>query len=348
MDFTNAQKLAPNPWVRALGYLNDETLSTFYGLGIIGAMNPARANTSGEGEAEQEGYTECLTEVVPWPYDEDSAGIAFDKDNLYGVRTRVWRQTIADGGGDKEWYVPVPKMLPDGYTEVGRCGIGYSVVFDYIGDSLGVGFTWNHRTAGGVLLDANDPEEGYRMRWSPQGLNQNFYEVGLIDAEIIAVDPIPNPYDYYKWWLLASDSVGFRSGKVEATLVNPNYPNTYSGSETFTIAYSDMPDWAEEPWEVGDVPAHAHTVGSLTLSASFAMWEATKDVEVDLGALDFGHNGITKMIYLYSGPYSSGTSYDLVSGAIVFKLGYRCDIPLPWFSSTGNRVAPGGIIQPPP
>jgi hypothetical protein len=346
VDFTNAQTPAPNPWIRSVGStLGDEAISVFYGIGTLGAMNPARANTIGEGEAAIEGYTDCLTEVVPWPYDEDEEGIAFDKDNLYGVRTRVWRQTLADGGGDKEWYTAVPRTLPDGYTPVGRCGIGYAYPGDVIGSTPMEGFSWNHRAPNGVLLDTTTDEGLARSIWAPMNLNDKALGVSL-DNYLFSYVPWmggANAWEAYRISALSTSHIGFRGAKLTLTPANngPSLPC----AETFFIGCQDITD---DPWTENGPPATITQLATFAVNHTYAsVSDPLITVDITLGELVPPADGIPQIFYIWQEPIGSPTGY-VTQVVIDGFLGPRTDVPLPWFSSTRNRVAPGGIIQPPP
>lgn len=358
MDFTNAQKNAPNPWLRRIGR-NQSIISpiTFHGLGVLGAMNPCRASTGEEYnyETEQfeevEGYATCLTEVVDWPFSEDDAGIAFDQSNLWGVRTRVWRLPIADGGGDKDWWTAVPKTLPAAYTAVARCGLMQppDLIYDWLGDDPMIGFSWNHRTPTGLLLDTATPEGNARSLWTPMNLNQQVIEstISYPVSYSFIDDEDPMTFDA-PIALIASSHVGFRGAKVTITVFNPGptsdpYPQTVERTIRLFCAPITSDSWTI----LSDPPADMTDLGSFDVSETFAgLASPNVTSEITLGDLKPSADGIPQNFFLYADPIPLTEGEDLHNIDMAFQLSPRTDVPLPYFASQRNRVAPGGIILP--
>lgn len=323
MDFTRAQ-----------------TGREFRGLGVLPPMNPARANIISVPSEDPpydledaDGYVPCLTEVVDWPFSEDDAGVAFDQENLYGVRTRVWRRPMADGGGDKEWWTAVPKTLPGGYTACGRCHIGYAQVFDYLGDDPSIGISWNHRTANGALFDGTTPEDIYRARWSPMNLNQRVLTSSISSVSWSAVGYPPfGPLDFWYVAALASEHIGFRGGKLVITSTNPSGMLAPNNIEIIGASVLDTYDDAVV------LDSHSVDIGPYTSGPPIQQ-------DITLSEILPSSDGIPWNFWVRydrgagQSPTGAGQNHD-------FQLSPRTDVPLPWFASQKNRVAPGGIILP--
>lgn len=324
----------------------------YSGLGVLAPCNPARANTTEEFNydtmmmEEVEGWTVCRTEVVPWPFSADEEGIAFDQANLYGVRTRVWRVPLADGGGDKEWWTAVPKTLPAEYTPCGRCHIGYARVADYIGSDPMSGFEWSHRKANGFIPDTSTDEGAARARWSPMNLNQQVVSGGSISESSLFYVPMPpdfHVYESYRTAALSSDHIGFRGGRATVTLRNDyvSYPITVS----VDLKIASLPV-TSSGWSSGGPPGDLVDYQTITISATFSGFadpDHTEDFDLDELMPD---PGIRHNFIVYLDPLGSPAAFQPPFNAS-FVLSPRTDVPLPWFASQRNRVAPGGIIVPP-
>jgi hypothetical protein len=318
---------------------------------ILGRTYPVRAQTTLDYyeppyPAEVAGSALVLTEVVPWPWSEDDEGVAFDQANLYGVRTACWRQPLADGGGDKDDWVAVPRSLPSGYTAVGRCGILVPGLYAGYLDGItpDTYATWNHRTHTGLLWDTSDPEQAARASWSPMNRNQTTLHVGS-SWQSIVVAPGVDPWTYYPYSGITSSHVGFRGAKVTVSYVNPNigpYPLTVS--RTVKVAYQKITD---DAWVADAKPATVHDVATLTLSYTFsgAGFDHTEDI--DLGSMLPADDGIPCRFFFYAEPLGSLALPEwLIYIGLDCYFGPRTDVPLWYFASMGNRCAPGGIILP--
>ena len=352
MDYLLSKKEGPNPSVAITG--GGERI---YGGACLPQMMPARASTNLDYyvppyPAEVAGRVTCLTEVVPWPYAADTEGIAFDQANLWGVRTVCWRRPDADGAGDKEWWTAVPRTLPAGYTSVGRCGITTLISNHLSGISSdgSVSYSqWNHRTPTGLLWDMSIPLQQYKSRWSPMNLNQQVLTRETGDGYS------GNWVWYYNddvtsvvaWIAAAVDTshIGFRGGKLTFT-IGAHYAGTVpiSGSATYEIIAVRV----DEYWDRVDADGTEGVVEILTsgsLSWSFTTFaDPAVVITHTLPALLPADTGILYNFYIrYAGPIG-GPSIPIFGTSHVFKLSPRTDVPLWYFSSMGNDVAPGGYI----
>ncbi len=346
-NFRNNQIPALNP------YQLGSTAPGFWGHAIVGGMRAAQANTGWDYELseETEGFATIWPQVIDWPFAQDDEGVAFDQANLYGLRTRCVRQPLADGGGDNdEWWVAVPKSLPSGYTAVGRCGILVPLYADHLGDPMG-GISWNHRTAGGFLLDTGTTEGGLRAQWGPRNRGQQVVPALIGDIyttqwEYYVTESGGGGTIEYLAALLASDHVGFRGGKLTFTIghYGPDYPLT--GSATFEIV-AVRSDKFWDPYD-SDGSDQPEVLTSGTVSWDIPLpGDPVVVQELTLGSMIPSGKGI---------PYNFFVRYeyheDTVPVAPVyvsshnFRLSPRTDIP-PWFfASTRNKCVPGGIVMP--
>ncbi len=345
-DFLKNQQPAPNPWARRQGYADG--LPGFYGLGVIGAMDPCQANTGldydippypGEGP----GSATIWTEVIDWPFSEDEDGCAFDQANLYGVRTRCIRLPIADGGGDDDYWTAVPKELPAEYTDVGRCGI-VELFADHLGDPM-AGISWNHRTATGNLLDTSTAEGQARSEWGPRNLNQQVIEGDMVfgtlyDDDGNAFAPLGG---------ICNNHVGFRRIKIVATVLNPGAFGTgYPHTVTRTLNVYCVPVTAD-PWVYyNDPPPENEALGSFTVSHTFTSGTPSSvDYEFELADMVPSSPGIVQNFAMWADGtgVTSGIEW-LIFIQLHFILSPRTDVPLWYFASRANKCAPGGIVEP--
>lgn len=332
------------------------------GINIIGRLQVVRANVAldyGAGEWDEDlmtmvypeipGKVACLTEVHPWPYSEDAAGTPFDQANLYGVRSSTWRQPLADGGGDMEYFVAVPRDLPGDYTPVLRYSILLQGFYhDYIGDDPMSGWSWNHRTETGLLWNDDTDPDGYRSQWSPMNLNQEILPSNISDAfsgQWIfygPTDPFDLPDTLYVVALLASNHIGFRGGKLTFTKAN-EYPGVWAtGSRSYEIVAVPVNEYWD-PFDA-DNDSMVEVLGGGTVSWSFtSVSDPPVVVEHTLGDLRPSNPGIRCNFFIRY-PYDGGNISAIYRSSHAFQLSPRTDVPLHYSASMGNRVAPGGYI----
>jgi len=355
--FRNNQRPAPNP------YSGSETVPGFWGLSAIGGMTCQQANTTLDYyvdpyPAEVEGSETILTQVIDWPFTEDDAGVAFDQANLYGVRTRCWRIPAADGGGDRDSWTAVPKTLPAEYTPVGRCGI-QPIFADYLGaNTLTNPVTWNHRTpTSPFLLDVGTAEGLARSQWVPMNYNQQVLGADIGDAFTgqwtVYSNPPHNPADYV--WIaaqIASSHVGFRGGVLTFT-IGATYAGTVPAAGSFTaeiVAVSILDTW--DPFDEAGTGGVVEILDTKTVSWSFATFaDPPVILTLNLGDLRPSNVGVPFNFYVryaWDNSFTNGfVPAPIYGSSHVFQLSPRTDVPLWYFASTRNKVAPGGIIQPP-
>jgi len=351
--FRNNQRPAPNP------YSGSEAVPGFWGLGAIGGMTCQQAADNSLGDPDTETSDTIITQVIDWPFAEDDAEVAFDQANLYGVRTRCWRLAGVDGGGDRDSWTAVPKTLPIEYTAVGRCGI-QAIYADYLGaNPLTSPVSWNHRTpTSPYLLDTGTAEGLARSQWTPMNYNQEVLDVSIGDVftgQWAYYSNPPNNAADITWIVasIATSHVGFRGGKLVFTLPS-NYAGVVPISGSFTlevIAISVLDTW--DPFDEAATSAVVEVLDSHNISWSFTSFaDPPTVINITLGDLRPADVGIPYNFYIryaYDPTFAIGAVPAPVYGSShVMQLSPRTDVPLWYFASTRNKVAPGGIIQPPP
>lgn len=329
---------------------------------ILGIMIPVRASTGLDYyippyPGEVEGAATVLTEVIDWPWSEDEEGFAFDQSNLYGVRTACWRLPLADGGGDKDDWVAVPKTLPGGYTAVGRCGLTEAPLYGPHLDGI-TPYTyanWNHRTHTGLLWDTTDTLQALRATWSPMNRNQSVYQLDVSDIYSgmwdYYIDDTTVPSGTETGWLaalLADSHIGFRGGRVDVTITSTSFGTSYpySGSATLEVVCLRADKfWDPYDADAGDTPT---VLDSASVSWSFgAVTDPPVTTSVSLGSMKPSETGIPHNFWLrYAYDASGGSPAPVYYTRHNTFLGPRTDVPLWYFASMRNRCAPGGIILP--
>jgi len=345
MDFTNAQTPAPNPWLYVIGR-NTARTNRFYGLSVLAAMNPRRANTSTDSipfppyYIDIEGFATIHCEVVAWPYSTDEAGVSYPGGTC-GVRQRCYRRTIADGGGDKEHYTAVPAAISSPYTEVGRCGVytnpGYLLSEFLPEDPVTTSALWSVRTANSVIPDPTTADGPARALWVPRNLNDQ-----CLGGPSLGFDyPNGTPGQFYENWVvveMAAGHPGFRGGKI--TVTNANAVGISGDFDIIALTNDQV-------WDTDDDGANPPTVvGSFSVTCG-----ASSSVDVSLPEAYSPTEGVVATYWIR---YFDNVGNDAMpSEAFPFLVTWstllspRVDIPLPFFSSTRNLCAPGGIIVPP-
>lgn len=331
---------------------------------VLGPVSATRASVGIEYEydpdsemfvpVEVDGWTNCLTEVAPWPFDADAAGIGYPAGTI-GVRTRTWRRPMADGGGDSEdYWTAVPDSLPDGYTEVTR-GQGILIdgfYADYLGSDPFSGTTWNLRTATGTVLTIDNDPLGLRAKWTPMNQGQQVLPITIGDIYTGQwVDYRPDassPFEDTLYFVaaLATNHIGFRGGKLVFTVVrNGSPPMVYSQSATYEIV-AVRADRYWDRWDADGTEDVVEVLTSGSISFSFSTYEDPPVViEHVLDELIPEEIGIPFNFFIRY-PYNTDPSggVPIFTSSHAFQLSPRVDVPLWYSASMGNYVAPGGYI----
>lgn len=344
----------------------------FAGRSILGRMRPIHVDVPGD-------WAPCLAHVSEWPFAEDAAGVPFDVANIWALRTRSLGH--ADGG-EADHYTAVPRILPPEYTAVGRCG-RVPLIYDHLGEDpmQGVvefdGMTFvtrpvRWRTATGQYPTDLTDDDGYL--WVPMNLNQQtihfgqstdedtggpdftggFSEAGDSGTGVAFGGPdcsVPSTIGPTLTrnfaYLSAGRHVGFRGGKIRVGFFSgSSYPcGIFTvGDIRIVIGYSDSaPDGTALPGTI--LFDASYTFQDLIDIGPADPWLTRYQIEVSLPAMLVPSAGAAPKYWsVWMGGCFAG-----VGGVILREchLSPRTDVP-PWFwSSTRNRVAPGGIIVPP-
>jgi len=302
---------------------------------------PARAVEDPFGDYGGKGLAPCLTEVVDWPFSEDENGIAFDQENLYGVRTRVWRLPIDDGGGDyDEWYTAVPKTLPEGYEIQGRMHTVVPHIADHLGDSIGPVIGSSIIVRGPSTNDLFYLDDA-KKNWTPMNRDQLGYN-SFISPFTATIDGVTG-YSF-----LAFNHIGFRAGGKLTTFIlghggDPSYIFDNTGVMKF---------YSRDYGSTGSVTYLGEVAVELTQGSTSRFVETNIPFALNSQTLgktsDFFIRGIVTIRETGpGGAPSDPPTYGVVEGTWSsgsFNLGPRTDVPLWYFSATKNKCAPGGLV----
>lgn len=354
IDYRHNSRAGVNPFAAAANV----SPATIWTLGVPGALGPSQASS--------EGYTAILTEVAESPWTEDDAGVAIDVDNVWAVRTRAW---MAGGGGEVDWWTMVPRVLPVGYTARGRSHV-VPHIYDHLGDYpfLGVveddgfgGYTdrpvrW--RTATGQYpSDLNG--DGYL--WTPMNLNQEVIDIPIQSGSFgfseagnsgiasgftgpgCSIPVTAGPTLTRNWnYVSVGRHVGFRGGKFVLYLYdNATCLPFNSGTTRVVIGHSTTsPATNALPPDI--VFDEEYEFSDLTNIGSGGGYNWRFELEVSLPAMP-APLGETRYWIVFAGACQAGSGNFLIKD---MALSPRHDVPLWYWSSTRNRVAPGGIVIP--
>lgn len=289
----------------------DNVVQTF-NFWQIGFMAPIKAEIPTDYFAPNQ--IACWPEVIEWPYSADDNGISFDTANLLGVRCYARRNClIPDGGGDPAIWIPVPKTLPGAYTETRRGSILYGPGYPEPENKY---TSYNMRTATGLYYPEASPSP-----WVPQGRNTTalIAYMGLFSTwQNISITP-------YEWLspVTGPSELGYRSGSFFRS-------GSGVGSYSVSLQIEFVPDGSSTPQIV-------QTIAVSEGGTSSSDYPLTSMV---------APNGVAGSFQArVSVPVATIDVDEFLSSPVQeFHLGYRTDIPLWFFSASGNLVAPGGVL----
>lgn len=354
------QQVGAHPKLAAALADNGVTDPYFMGRSILGRMRPVHSSSPG-------GWAPCLPLVSEWKFGEDEAGVPFPT-NIWSLRTRVLGH---EDGGEADFECAVPKILSEGYTPVGRCGRLPTLVADFLGDDPfqgvgtldGMSFTprpvrWRTPT-GEYPSDLED--DGYL--WVPMNLNQRALQILPGEFATWFTEPGTSPVTIYPpsachpggatagggsvivgyQGRTIGRHIGFRGGKLRFSFFRTsNYPCGIfmEGEYRCVIGYDDevqndaLPATIlfDESYEFDDL----EDIGAEP--PYFTRYQLTVDLPELLAPL-----GQPKVFSIVISANISG------DGAFDFQecwLSPRVDVPAWFWSSTRNRIAPGGIVLP--
>ena len=384
--YRSTQRVGVHPTLSAAGSPNPY----FMGRGLLGRLRPVRVDAINAAS-----WLPCLAHVVEWPFAEDDAGVAFDTANIWGLQTRVDAQPAVDtdpAGGDLIRLTAVPKILPAGYTAVGRCGrvnmfsdlLGadpFRGVVDYDqygGDPYPIRPVRWRTPTGQYPTDLDD--DGYL--WVPMNLNQRVVEnqfafvgmtgwkaeTGTGELSVSGNDPIfgmpysgSNNFRGTTAILMGSPHIGFRGGALDLSYATTGwssaFPVDFKLRARIRLGYSDAPKTApDESDTIGF--EREYTEADLTYQGWLYHAPLGSSAHIYTIRIEFGPIlpplGTRKhFMALYreqavvGGTLIIGGSFHGLNVDSTLKWSPRTDVPAWFWSSTRNRIAPGGIVVPP-
>jgi hypothetical protein len=337
-------------------------------MGVPGALRPIQA--TGEGVASS---SAILTQVVESPWTEDDAGVSIDVDNVWAVRTRC---LLEYGGGEIDWWTFVPRVLPDGYTARGRNHV-VPHIYDHLGEDpfRGVvefdGMTYvtrpvRWRTPTGQY-PADLMDNGYL--WVPMNLNKQVTDYAFyafspdgVGWQTILVAPIgvsgispttglpystSSPSQSTIAFLLNSH-IGFRAVTARmvfhATGFSNIYPPDFKIIGNVRVGYSAS---AKSPPDEPDTITGSHDFTEADLvsqgyDAGAVKWVYTLDIDLGPSLAPLGER--QDFMVLYTQQFVGVPGAPLLNPVSHLYWSPRHDVPLWFWASTRNRVAPGGVI----
>ncbi len=350
IPYRSNQRYGVHPYIAATSRTSG---LQFWGHALLGQMGPIQASVDGRQ------WSPCLTQVIESPWTEDEWEIPIDTDNVYAVRTRCWHH---EDGGEVDWLTFVPRVLPDGYEAKGRCGHVVPLIQDFLGPNPFAGVVdefdvqvpvyWRTKTGLGPS------EDGYL--WTPMNLNQQVYETTINDNPLGGtwyvedLDPGPS-FDLSFWYKKTyGPHIGFRAARITGITyisATAGVPNPCLTNIRLVIGWTDPDD--PDPVHVSDLNIlydHTFTGGSMTDNngpiAGFPFSHAW-DINVSgpLCAPTLGKRMKFHLALNHHTPSGGGTNGYNGTDFYV-HLGPRHDVPLWYWASERNRVAPGGIVIP--
>lgn len=315
-----------------------------------------------------------LSQVVDWPWASDSLGVPFDQSAIYGVRTRATGGG-ASGADEADFLVAVPRILPAGYDPRGRCsGDLMPIISDQIGAdpmtgcspyNYGYGFFPVYRrtaSSGAYPVGGTD--------WVPMNLNRNaltpttfggfgfwatdgsiyLSAAGFNDPPYAPKPPVSGtvPLNFYGASL--GQHVGFRGGQLTVSYRGGSAPPyTWSGFTKVRVGYSATPISApsfgtvifESEWYKTEADYVGFSDGYHNFSPKILSLPPMLPAPTDRQPYWYMFFSYASMGQNTPGVVDGGFGSAYPSG---FQFSPRTDIPL-WFSSTtGNKIAPGGVL----
>lgn len=332
-----------------------------WAMGVPGALTPTRTDIPA-------GWVPCLTRVMECPWTEDEAGVEIDTGAVWAVQTR-WTH---DGDGGEEYrYTMVPRVLPMGYTPRGRNHV-VPHIYDHLGENpmLGVvewdGMNYVDRPVRWRTPTGQYPPDlnGDGYLWVPMNLNQQIislpagvtWSFAFSEADnsgvasgftgpgcstpVTAGPNLTRGWNYYN----IGRHVGFRGGKMKFYLYdNATCSPFNSGSFKIVIGHSSVvPETDELPPDIEF--SGEYQFSDLVNIGSGGGYNWRFELEVDLPEMAPSPTATPPYWIAFAGSCQAGSGSFLLE---YIKLSPRHDVPLWYWSSTRNRVAPGGVILPP-
>lgn len=313
-------------------------------------------------------WAPCQTQVIDWPWSTDEAGVSFDQSNLYGVRTRCWSTDDIGNPGDRDWWVAVPKSPSVAYTRRGRSHV-QPMIYDHLGDYPfqgvvvidGFGYSirpvrWRTPTG---QYPTNLAGDGYL--WTPMNLNRLTIGIdpldlagGFTEADdsgiasgfdgpgcTIPVSSGPNltrSWDYFQ----VARHVGFRGGKMLLySYTNQTCAPFSSGTARIVIGWDDaLPSTTALPPNIAFDQSYAFS--DLIDIGSGGGYNWRFELTVNLPSMLIPTSeGEPKYWIFWIGSCMTGSNIVNLGAT---NLSPRTDVPLWYWASQRNRIAPGGVL----
>jgi hypothetical protein len=300
-----------------------------------------------------------VAEVREDVYTEDAAGLAYDSNDTTWVRCLFLDDsTVALREGElRLHWMGVPKVLPAGYTARHVRNLAPSVRVDLAATSSSLTQflpaytpTLPVRTADGIYLPMDDSETYAWGPWNRDNLieGDNTPLAGRFDSYGLSVNIAPAgsgvPKDHFQFFAGDGSDMrkhpGYRSCRAIVGITD----QFYTGLTPAGVAY---PEFQSITATIGI--STGATVNLTTVKADL-VWNATQNMWVhdhgNLGSLLAPLGEVAWWDTMdYTCNYTIGGSFlSGIGGSFYIYMCPRVDIPLPFTSTYGNLVAPGGIL----
>ncbi len=293
-------------------------ISTSGNSGII-PNGPSFAKGLGRKVPFQGSGSTIITEISEDEFTEDAIGMAYDSDTVF-VRCRT-SDSWSVGTEDNLLWVPVPKTLPADYTINNKRNV----------------FPFSTFELSGVPGFANTIQQ-----FKPQ------YNSSSTGKPIRTEDGIYQPKDLtdiYVWGphARADQVLGYGIGGGGAPSTNdlglhPGFRAVASKMFISEAAYAATASqsWTFETYLDGSL-IHSNTIDKTDLVHIGGQWVfQTAAIDISGSYPATGNLGLYRLDVTKTAGSASGDGTHFLSP--------RVDIPLPWTTSSGNLVIPGGIL----
>jgi hypothetical protein len=309
----------------------------FFGFNAMGRAGPIQApqDPGYEGPPFPLGQTYCMPEVCEWPFATDDAGLAFDVDNLYGIRGICYNDKANGNQESDDWWIAVPRTLPSGYTRMGRL----------LGDPFGFGGlipNVNGNSYGGLRRPGNlfypGPGRYDSTQWAPCNVSRQTYDASVDNYyDVWGTDGVLTFYTLQT----IGPHCGFRDAKLELTALFP--PDGPGDGSTVVSLYWDEPGTIlDNSTTPPQLPAHllySVTVPYRSFVPVTGSWPGTGAYTINSIGSILQPKKYPVLHYIGQQNHGSGTGGPIAT----FRFGPRTDIPPHFACTTKNLYAPGGI-----
>ncbi len=291
-----------------------------------------------------------IGEVRSGVYTTDLAGLAYGSDVTW-ARCQFQDDGAAVGEGElRSLWAAVPTALPAGYTSRGTRNIGLAVTMSTgsaAGDGSGVYFTPSASLAGFVRTATGlytPKDNSAAFTWGPWN-RDNLALQESFDASSVTGDATNNPQLFSP--VAPADGSQTFSDLAGGTRKHPGFRSIRYVASWAPEIYNHAggyPNVTSMSTQLRFLSGGLGTLTVVTARSDLSLNATTNRYEKDwgnVGALLMPVGSVGKLDHFttvtYTGSWVAGVSYFL----------YQCprvDIPLPYWSSYGNAIAPGGIL----